>query len=142
MTVYNHNNFQSVVARLSVVMGIFVVVLYIFYSLGRFYYHNGDSVMQKLPPCILHSATGLKCPSCGLQRACFYLVHGEMIEAMKQNPIVVIAFGIAVITFFKSLFLYAYKGEFNLPQIKDSHVYILTITIIVFTIARNILILI
>lgn len=42
------------------------------------------------PSCIFHKVTGLYCPGCGSTRAVYKLVHGDVIAAMRFNPLVVI----------------------------------------------------
>lgn len=95
--------------------------------------------MHLIPPCLFHTLTGLKCPSCGLQRAVYYLVHGHFIDAIKQNALFIFIMVYASFVLLKSLFSYTIKGVFEFPQLKNRHVYIFTIAIIVFTIMRNIL---
>lgn len=44
-----------------------------------------------LPPCPFHVLTGLSCPGCGSTRAMHYLVHGQLVAAMRMNPLMVLA---------------------------------------------------
>ena len=36
-------------------------------------------------PCFFHETTGLYCPGCGLQRATYDMLHGEMQAAFNVN---------------------------------------------------------
>ena len=38
------------------------------------------------PPCLFHSATGLKCPGCGSQRAIYLLLHGRFADSLRMCP--------------------------------------------------------
>jgi len=40
-----------------------------------------------LPPCPIQSTTGLICPGCGITRASRALLHGDLLGAMKMNPL-------------------------------------------------------
>lgn len=42
-----------------------------------------------LPPCVLHSRTGLYCPGCGGTRAVIALLHGHILASLYYHPIVV-----------------------------------------------------
>ena len=41
------------------------------------------------PPCLFHRVTGLECPGCGATRAVYFLLHGEVATAWRQNPLLV-----------------------------------------------------
>lgn len=41
-----------------------------------------------LPPCILHSLTGLYCPGCGGTRAVSALLHGRLLRSFFFHPLV------------------------------------------------------
>lgn len=43
-----------------------------------------------LPKCILHHWTGLHCPGCGTTRALHSVLHGELLWAIKYNPLLII----------------------------------------------------
>ncbi|MFD0975553.1 DUF2752 domain-containing protein [Salinimicrobium gaetbulicola] len=43
------------------------------------------------PPCPFHSFTGLQCPGCGSQRAVHHLLNFDIISAVHQNALLVIA---------------------------------------------------
>jgi len=39
------------------------------------------------PKCALYMATGFSCPGCGSTRALYQLTHGDVLEAMRLNPV-------------------------------------------------------
>lgn len=43
-----------------------------------------------LPPCPLHALTGWFCPGCGSTRALHALVHGDVVQALAMNPLLVV----------------------------------------------------
>ncbi len=43
------------------------------------------------PRCQLYQMTGLQCPGCGGLRALHALLHGQVVEAFKLNPLFVLA---------------------------------------------------
>jgi len=42
-----------------------------------------------IPPCPFKYVTGLNCPGCGSTRALFHLFHGEILDALAMNPLMV-----------------------------------------------------
>jgi hypothetical protein len=53
------------------------------------------------PPCSFHALTGLYCPGCGTTRAVHYLLHGDLMEALAMNPLMVVSLPILVLLFFR-----------------------------------------
>ena len=51
------------------------------------------------PPCPFYSFTGLKCPGCGSQRAIHYLLNFNIIEAIKENVLLVISLPYIILYF-------------------------------------------
>jgi hypothetical protein len=41
------------------------------------------------PFCVFYRTTGLLCPGCGSLRAFHHLLHGEWVEAVRYNPLLV-----------------------------------------------------
>ncbi len=46
---------------------------------------------QYFPKCIFHSSTGFYCPGCGTQRAVVSLLHGDILAALRNNLLAMIA---------------------------------------------------
>lgn len=42
-----------------------------------------------MPPCLFHKFTGLNCPGCGTTRGLHALVHGDIRQALRFNPLTV-----------------------------------------------------
>jgi hypothetical protein len=58
-----------------------VVVLYFF----------NPSTHGFFPVCQFHKLTGLNCPGCGATRAVYALLHGDLMTALRDNVLVVLA---------------------------------------------------
>lgn len=56
--------------------------------LARLDPNAADSV---LPPCPFLALTGWFCPGCGSTRALHALLHGDLVQALAMNPLLVIA---------------------------------------------------
>lgn len=92
-----------------------------------------------LPKCPFYLLTGYKCPSCGIQRAIYQLLHGNFYKAFRYNAFLVISVPyatlLAIVTWFDS------KNKLiHLKRICYNHltVYIYTTMMIVWWIVRNI----
>ena len=46
--------------------------------------------LEKGPPCQFYSLTGLYCPGCGMGRAAMALIHGDILLAFRNQPLVFI----------------------------------------------------
>ena len=51
-------------------------------------------VIRWVPPCILRTVTGWQCPSCGMTHAVFALCRLDLIEALRQNALLI--FGVVL----------------------------------------------
>ena len=45
------------------------------------------------PACQFHRLTGLNCPGCGMTRALYALLHGNVSAALRDNALLVLALG-------------------------------------------------
>jgi hypothetical protein len=92
------------------------------------------------PDCIFHHLTGYKCPLCGSQRSLHYLFNFEIVNAFKENILLIISIPYILLRFYFYLFkpkTYNKLRIFGLFFSKFS-IYIVLIIIIVFGIVRNI----
>ncbi len=54
------------------------------------FFYVDPNIYPVFPKCPFREITGLKCPGCGSQRSFHQLLHLNVAEAFKQNPLVVI----------------------------------------------------
>ena len=68
------------------------ILLFFFVSLGLliYYFYNPNEQLL-FPKCPFLLMTGWECPGCGSQRAIHYLLHFQIIDALKMNFMVVLA---------------------------------------------------
>ncbi len=50
-----------------------------------------DAGARDLPSCLVKATTGLDCPGCGGTRALFYLLHGNLPQAVRHHALAVFA---------------------------------------------------
>lgn len=90
-----------------------------------------------LPRCPIYSLTGLYCPGCGTTRALHRLLHADMREALRLNPLLVILLPVLAYSFL-SLTLEAFRDR-ALPGLFRSHraTRLLIALVLSFTVLRN-----
>lgn len=60
-------------------------------TVAALYYAVDPSHSVWVPHCPFRTLTGLDCPACGGQRALYSLLHGEVAEALRFNPFLVVS---------------------------------------------------
>ncbi|SRR5579871_1169141 len=81
------------------------------------------------PACVFHEITGLYCPGCGSTRALYQLLHGNILTALHDNVMAVLAI---------PFFIYAAFRKKPLSLIHPYWIWGLFCVLVVFTILRNI----
>ncbi len=60
-------------------------------ALGAILYFLVDPAESAfMPKCLFKAVTGWDCPGCGSQRALHALLHGDFLEALRQNALLVV----------------------------------------------------
>ena len=54
-------------------------------------YWRDPATASIFPVCPFHALTGLDCPGCGSLRAMHQLLHGNLLAALRLNPLVVLS---------------------------------------------------
>jgi hypothetical protein len=67
-------------------LGVGAVVFFFNPSTHRFY-----------PVCLFHELTGWNCPGCGMTRALYALLHGNLMAALKDNALFVALLALAAV---------------------------------------------
>ena len=55
-----------------------------------FFFNPASPANQFFPKCPFRVVTGFQCPGCGSTRACYHLLHLDLIVAFKLNPLLVL----------------------------------------------------
>jgi len=92
-----------------------------------------------LPRCFFHDATGLFCPGCGNTRAAHALMHGDLIEALRQNAYTVIALPFLAFAAWQTWWFWIRPGRPRESKLKWRHSYTLVAvgSLAAFTLLRN-----
>ncbi|WP_340074795.1 DUF2752 domain-containing protein [Leptobacterium sp. I13] len=75
---------------LYILLGVAAIVV-----LPLYYYFNPSSY-DFFPKCPIYSVTGFHCPGCGSQRALYDFAHGNILEGISHNLLILI-FGIVLL---------------------------------------------
>jgi hypothetical protein len=70
--------------RYAAVFGMIVVA-----GVVLFFFNPATAVFY--PKCLFHKATGLYCPGCGMTRALYCLLHGELRKGLHENALAILA---------------------------------------------------
>ena len=49
------------------------------------------------PGCLFRRLTGMPCPTCGATRCAMALAHGDLLGAMRHNPLMFVCYGLTVV---------------------------------------------
>ena len=90
------------------------------------------------PPCPFRTLTGLRCPGCGTLRALHQLLHGNVMAALRLNPLMVLSLPLLAYCFVGD-FVHEVSG-YRLPTLRigPGPVWVLLVVILTFWIVRNI----
>lgn len=77
--------------------------------------------------CPIRSLTGIPCPSCGITRACFSVIQGDLNSALYYHPLFFLPFLVAIISFL------IFKKERS-QKVKTIYYIFLSLCVILYTI--------
>jgi hypothetical protein len=60
-------------------------------------YHRVPGGMWWYPGCLFQKATGLHCPGCGMTRATYAALHGDLLKAFRMNPVGMVLFPVGMV---------------------------------------------
>lgn len=119
---------------LKYILGFVVVIV-----LAIFYYKYNPGMYSFFPECPFHKYVGLDCPGCGSQRAVHALLHGNILQALNYNALLVLSLPFLLIHFFlKGLSYFTRKNLVWNIWYKPATPKIILIVVLVFWIGRNI----
>ncbi|MEI6287545.1 MAG: DUF2752 domain-containing protein [Bacillota bacterium] len=88
-------------------------------------------------PCFFKSLTGLYCPGCGSGRAVHALLHGDIVAAIRSNPLFVVS--LPVLLYLLASFVLNFVGVAQLPELFSTsrRIWLMFWIVVIFTILRN-----
>lgn len=90
------------------------------------------------PPCPFHALTGCYCPGCGSTRALGAIARGEMVRAVRSNPLAVMMFPFLACAAWKCLCLSNRRDFVSRLLSSDTFAWLLFTIVILFWVLRNI----
>ncbi|WP_128332002.1 DUF2752 domain-containing protein [Apibacter sp. HY039] len=83
LTIKNILKKYNPIIKLFLILCLGIVLLSLYYIINP---TDGDF----FPECPIHKFTGIYCPGCGSQRTLHFLLHLDLYNALKYNPLIVI----------------------------------------------------
>lgn len=122
---------KRIIKIISIVL--FLVILLLGYYFLNYKFNLGI-------PCIFYKITGYKCPGCGITRAIFSLLKGNIKNAIYYNKLLFIAGPFIIIYIIYKFYIYIYdKKESKKAKIIIKYTtYFLLLISILYSILRNI----
>ena len=117
--------------KFSLVLGLIIVS-------SVFLYLFNPEISIFYAPCPFKTLTGLYCPGCGSLRALHQLLHGNLLSALRLNPLMVLSLPILGYSFFSNLTLLIRGRPFPRILVPAIWIWLLLIIILLFWIFRNI----
>lgn len=106
---------------------------------GAAYLYTHNPLKFQYFPCIINKLTGLYCPGCGAGRACYSLLHGQIYQAFRYNPLLLPVLVLFAVYAAARAFDWLMTGENHIDRhIPDKYLYWLFGVILVYGVIRNI----
>jgi hypothetical protein len=102
------------------------------------YYGTTGNIWSR--QCSFHELTGLHCPGCGGQRAFYFLLHGDILRALRYNVLMMVILPFLLYVYFLLIQVYMLKNKNYLKYFDFSGKlgYIFIAVLVIFFILRNI----
>lgn len=126
------------VIKLKIRIAITVIILLILLagSLVLYYHNPKDGLMLACP---VHFLTGYYCPGCGAGRACYSILHGQLYQAFRYNPLLVITLPWLVLYYFICGLEWLVRGKESISiRIPEWIPFTLLILFFIYGVVRNV----
>lgn len=122
--------------RLKMVVMCGTLLLVVGVGYGIFVRETGIAI-----PCLFRQVTGFRCPGCGVTHMCVALLQLDFAKAFQCNQALFLLAPILGIVFLKYLVDYIRTGAWKLNWIQTYILYVCIVVLVIFGIARNVLLL-
>jgi hypothetical protein len=107
--------------------------------LALLYFFADARYSNFFPRCPIYSLTGLLCPGCGSQRAISSLLHGDVMQAINYNVLLVMSLPLLIYSAFVSLSnMFRTKPIIQKIFYSTAFVKIVFVVVVLFGVFRNI----
>jgi hypothetical protein len=101
-------------------------------------YARDPAVSSIYPCCPFRALTGLCCPGCGSLRCLHQMLHGNLLDALRLNPLTVLALPVLIYCFLGDLLSRASPCRLPRMRVGAAWIWLLLAVILAFWILRNI----
>lgn len=117
-----------------IIIAIPLIIAFVYYN----YYAKTGNIWSK--QCSFHEFTGFQCPGCGGQRSFYHLLHGNILQALRYNALLIIILPFLLYIYFLLAQVYILKNKNYLKYFNFSGKlgYIFIAGLVIFFILRNI----
>lgn len=89
--------------------------------------------------CPIYELTGYFCPGCGAGRAVYSLLHGQIYQAFRYNPLLIILLPWLALYYIINIVQWVRTGEARLGQVLPMWIpYVALVLLIIYGMLRNI----
>lgn len=81
---------QSGIMKKPVRIVIVAFILVILFAGVLILYYNNPKEHQIMLACPIYTLTGYYCPGCGAGRACYSILHGQIYQGFRYNPLLIL----------------------------------------------------
>ena len=111
----------------------------VLFLLGAVYLYGHNPVEVPFIPCIFYKLTGMYCPGCGSGWASYAILHGQLYQAFRYNPLMIFVLVFLALYFTARGLDWLITGGNHIDRhIPDKYLYWLLVVILIYGSIRNI----